>query len=103
MTQPLIDTELIQKMKMGNSFKFQKKSNRFLQRVIGFRVSFLFSNSFLEKNGKAVYLLKKKSKPHKERKKPKVFELSMDPEGVFEMPKMRGQKFQKDVKMEERK
>lgn len=100
---PHTDIELIQMTTKGISFRCQKRSRRFSQKAIGFQVRGFISNTFIEKNGKAVYLLKKKSKPHKERKKPKMFDLSMDPEGVFEMPKKQGPKIQKDAVMEERK
>lgn len=55
----------------------------FLRKVIGLQVSILFITNTSEKNGRAIYLLKKKTKPQKERKKPKVFELSEDPIGKF--------------------
>lgn len=85
----------------GIMFKYLKKCNEYLLKVIGFPVRLVLSNTFVEKNGKAIFLLKKKSKPQKERKKPKTFDLSLEPEGVFTFPKSHAGKLPKDVKMKE--
>jgi len=53
----------------------------------------------VESNGRGIFLLKKKSKPIKERKKPKIFELDDPIEGKFEPLKFAAVRVMKDVEM----
>ena len=57
--------------------------------MIGFQVSSLHLIIPLEKNGRAVFLLKKKAKLRKPRKEPKLFELAESLEGKFNNPFLR--------------